>query len=137
MPSENGPILFFDGVCNLCNAAVRFVIRQDRSARLRFASLQSAAGQAAQAAVRERLGRVPDSLILLENGRYHTESAAALRLASRLDGGWKLLGWLRILPAFLRDPLYRLIARRRYRWFGRSEACLIPSPALKARFLPD
>lgn len=137
MRSQPQAILFFDGVCNLCNSAVQFVIRHDKLGRVRFAPLQSGPGEEAQAAIRSRLGRVPDSLILKLGDRYYTESAAALRLAGLLDGGWKLLAALRIVPAFIRDPLYRLIARNRYRWFGKKDACTLPTPALKARFISD
>lgn len=131
----SGPVLFFDGVCNLCNASVRFVIRHDRRGIIRFASLQSAIGQAAIAAVLGKKGHVPDSLILLDNGCYYTESDAALRVARYLDGGWRALYQLRMLPRLLRDAVYRLVSRNRYRWFGRKDACMIPSPELKQRFL--
>lgn len=129
------PILFFDGVCNLCNAAVQFVIRHDREGKVRFASLQSAAGAAARAAVLSQIGRVPDSLILFENGQYYTESDAALCLAAHLDGGWKALRHLRLFPRFLRNAVYRLVAANRYRVFGKKDACMIPTPELRGRFL--
>ena len=128
-------ILFFDGVCNLCNQSVQFVIRHDKSAAVQFATLQSPEGAKAKAAVLAALGRVPDSLILLKDGRYYTESDAALQLARLLDGGWKMISWLRFIPRFIRNPVYRLIARNRYRMFGKQEACMLPTPALKARFL--
>jgi predicted DCC family thiol-disulfide oxidoreductase YuxK len=131
----SGPILFFDGVCNLCNGAVQFVIRRDRRGLIRFASLQSEAGQAAAAAVLERYGQVPDALIFLDGSEYFIESDAALRVARYLDGGWNTLAWLRIFPRFLRDAVYRMVARYRYRWFGRQDACMLPTPALKARFV--
>lgn len=130
-----GPVLFFDGVCNLCNASVQFVIRHDRQAVIRFASLQSAAGQKAMEAVSAQMGHVPDSLIFLDNGRYYTESDAALRVAGHLDGGWRTFRFLRIFPAMIRNWAYRLVSRNRYRWFGKQDACMMPSPELKARFL--
>src|SRR5437879_3389912 len=102
---SDGPILFFDGVCNLCNGAVQFVIRHDKAGTIRFASLQSSAGEAAKAAVLAIKGSVSDSLIFLENDTYYTESDAALRLAAHLDGGWKMLRHLRIFPRFLRDAV--------------------------------
>src|SRR5690349_3308676 len=98
-PAENGPVLFFDGVCNLCNRSVQFVIRHDRQGRIRFAPLQSAAGAAAMAAVRQEQGRVPDSLILKYRGKYYTESDAALQLAGWLDGPWRWTRSLLVLPA--------------------------------------
>ncbi len=132
------PVLFFDGVCNLCQGAVQFVIRHDRHARIRFASLQSAAGEKALAVVGDRIGRRPDSLIFLDAaGNYYIESDAALRVARHLDGSWRLLAGLRVFPRVIRDAVYRLVARNRYRWFGRQESCMLPTPALKARFLDD
>ncbi len=129
------PVLYFDGVCNLCNGAVRFVIRHDRSGRIRFASLQSEAGRAAIAKVEARYGRRPDSLLFEVGDRIWIESDAALQVARYLDGGWKGLSWLSIFPRFVRDAVYRLVARNRYRMFGRKDACMIPTPELKGRFL--
>ena len=134
---STGPILFFDGVRNLCNGAVQFVIRHDKKGRVRFASLQSGSGQQAMDEVSATTGSVPDSLILFENGMYYTESDAALRLAAYLDGGWSALRHLWIFPRFVRDAVYKLIARYRYRMFGKREACMLPTPELKQRFLDD
>ena len=131
----NHPVLFFDGICNLCNASVQFIIRHDRKGVIRFAALQSAAGKAATTAVAQQYGRVPDSLIFLDGKRYYIESDAALRTARYLDGGWRLLGLFRFLPHFLRNAGYRLVARNRYRWFGKRHACMIPTPELNRRFL--
>ena len=133
--ADKGPILFFDGFCNLCNQSVQFVIKHDAQAKVRFSPLQNEAGQAAREAVKELLGYVPDSLILLDKGQYYTQSDAALHLALYLDGSWKHLARLRIIPALLRNAVYRLIADNRYRLWGKKEACMIPTPALKARFL--
>lgn len=132
---SNGPVLFFDGVCNLCNRSVQFVIRHDKVGKVKFATLQSAAGQDAQKEVLAALGRIPDSLILMDNGRFYTQSDAALRLAGYLDGAWRWLRLLRIIPAFIRNPAYRFIARNRYKWFGRQDACMLPTPGLQSRFL--
>jgi predicted DCC family thiol-disulfide oxidoreductase YuxK len=132
-------IILFDGVCNLCNGFVQFIIEHDPAGRFQFTALQSEAGQALL-----RLhglnsltpGTDPDSIQLLEDGRLYSHSTAVLRIARRLGGGWVLLaapGWL--LPATVRDALYRFVARNRYRWFGRQEACWLPTPALRARFL--
>ena len=131
------PVLYFDGVCNLCNGAVQFVIRHDRGAAIRFASLQSNAGAAASRKVEARYGRRPDSLLFELGDQIWIESDAALQVARHLNGGWKALSWLRIFPRALRDSVYRLIARYRYRWFGRQDACMIPSPELKSRFITD
>jgi predicted DCC family thiol-disulfide oxidoreductase YuxK len=128
------PIVLFDGVCNLCNGAVQFILRRDPTGRFRFASLQSPAGEELQT----RLGIDPkalDSILLVEGERWYRESDAALRIASRMSGAWKALGVLRVIPRPLRDPVYRWIARNRYRWFGKQETCWLPTPELRGRFL--
>lgn len=128
--------ILFDGVCNLCNGFVQFVIRHDAAGRYRFASLQSAAGQALLRAHGVPLASEPDSVVLVENGRAYTHSAAALGILRGL--GSPLSGLAIVLlafPRFLRDAVYRLVARYRYRWFGRQDACWLPTPELAARFL--
>jgi predicted DCC family thiol-disulfide oxidoreductase YuxK len=130
------PVILFDGVCNLCNGFVQFVIDRDPSARFRFASLQSKAG-AALAAAPVGGGALPDSVVLVEDGRVYTESAAALRVLSRLGFPWNLTSALVVVPRPLRDAVYRWVARNRYRWFGRRDVCMVPTPALRARFLDD
>jgi predicted DCC family thiol-disulfide oxidoreductase YuxK len=132
--SPQPAIILFDGVCNLCNGFVQFVIRHDDAQRFRFASLQSEAA-------RPLLQGLPptkqgiDSVVLIENGRYYQRSAAALRILRHLSGGWALLYGFIFLPPFIRDRLYDLVALNRYRWFGQREACLLPTPELQARFL--
>jgi predicted DCC family thiol-disulfide oxidoreductase YuxK len=133
MPTAN-PIVLFDGVCNLCNGSVQFIIRHDREGRFRFASLQSPVGQDLQA----RFGMDPrqlDSVILVEGDRWFKESDAALRIARGMNGAWKALSVFRVIPRPLRDAVYRLIARNRYRWFGKQETCWLPTPELRGRFL--
>jgi len=126
-------IVFFDGVCNLCNAAVRFIIKRDSEAYFRFASLQSdAAAQLVPPDCREQSG---DSLILLEDGKCYGSSSAALRIARKLRLPWPVFYAGIAVPRFLRDPVYRWIARNRYRWFGKKDSCELPSPELKERFL--
>lgn len=128
------PIVLFDGVCNLCNGSVQFLLKRDREALFRFASLQSETGQKLQA----ELGMDPqalDSVILVEGDRWYKESDAALRIARSLPGAWKLLTAFRIVPRPIRDAVYRLIARNRYRWFGKTETCWLPTPELRGRFL--
>jgi predicted DCC family thiol-disulfide oxidoreductase YuxK len=128
------PIVLFDGVCNLCNGAVQLILRHDPAGRFRFASLQSPAGEALQT----RLGIDPealDSIVLIEGERWYRESDAALRIASQMSGAWRALGVLRAIPRPLRDPVYRWIARNRYRWFGKQETCWLPTPELRGRFL--
>jgi predicted DCC family thiol-disulfide oxidoreductase YuxK len=128
------PIVLFDGVCNLCNGAVQLILRHDPAGRFRFASLQSPAGEELQT----RLGIDPkalDSILLIEGERCYRESDAALRIAAGMSGAWKALGVLRVIPRPLRDPVYRWIARNRYRWFGKQETCWLPTPELRGRFL--
>lgn len=128
------PIVLFDGVCNLCNRSVQTIIRHDRQGRFRFASLQSQVGER----LRKRFGIDPekvDSILLVDGDRWYQESDAALRIARGLGGVWAPLGIFRLLPRFLRDAVYRWIARNRYRWFGKSETCWLPTPELRGRFL--
>jgi predicted DCC family thiol-disulfide oxidoreductase YuxK len=134
MEASPHPVLLFDGVCNLCNGSVQFILRRDPRARFRFASLQSAVGQR----YLEELGvdrQAVDSVILVEGGRWYQESDAALRVVRILGGPWRVLGIFRMVPRPLRDRLYRLIARNRYRWFGKRETCWLPTPELRERFL--
>lgn len=128
------PLLLFDGVCNLCDASVNFIIDRDPQGALHFASLQSATGQRLLLE-HGRGGELPDSLVLLDAEGVWVESDAALRVAKLLTGPWKAVCVARVLPKRLRDVLYRLIARNRYRLFGRRDACRIPTPELRARFL--
>ncbi len=126
--------MLFDGVCNLCSGAVQFIIRRDPAGRFRFASLQSPLGE--QLLARFGIDRhVTDSVILVEGDRWSKESDAALRIARGMRGAWKALVVFRVIPRPLRDALYRLIARNRYRWFGKQETCWLPTPELRERFL--
>lgn len=131
---EAGPVLFFDGVCNLCNGAVQFVIERDRNERIRFASLQSEVG----GAVLDKLSLPDDELqtiILVEGDRAYTKSAAVIRVCELLGGVYGLarVGWL--LPRPVRDWLYTYVADHRYQWFGRKDQCMIPTPDLQSRFV--
>lgn len=127
-------ILLFDGVCNLCNASVDFVIRHDGKQRFRFASLQSEFGQ--KVLKEHELDQSDiDSVVYLENGNVHLKSSAALRIFLRLGGLWPLMGVFIIVPPFLRNVVYDLIAKNRYRWFGRKETCRVPTQEERARFL--
>jgi predicted DCC family thiol-disulfide oxidoreductase YuxK len=133
MPQQSA-IILFDGVCNLCNGFVQFVIRKDNTNRFRFAALQSETGLALLRSL-PQAGRDIDSVVLIEKGRYYQQSDAALRILRHLRGGWPLLYGLVILPPFFRDRIYAWIAKNRYRWFGHREACMLPTPELKAKFL--
>lgn len=135
MGTKNNPVLYFDGVCNLCNNSVQFVIRHDKTNRFLFASLQSAAGRKVTDNIKAEQGVTPDSLILFYNGRYYFKSDAAMQTAKLLGGAWKLFVMLVIVPRFIRNIVYDKIAKNRYIWFGRRDECMIPTPALKKRFL--
>ena len=128
------PVVLFDGVCNLCNGSVQFIVARDPSAHFRFAPLGSAA---AGSLVGESVlhGPLPDSIVLMELRRMYTRSTAALRIARRLRFPWPLLYAFILVPRPLRDMIYAFIARNRYRWFGKRDTCMMPSPELRARFL--
>ena len=128
------PLILFDGVCNFCCSWIRFLIRRDPGKRLRFAPLQSFAGQETL----RRLGLSADQLttmILVEGNRHYVKSSAALRIARRMGGLWPLLFLLILMPAPIRDLFYDFFARNRYRWFGKRESCMVPTPDVKERFL--
>jgi len=129
-------VVLFDGVCNLCNAAVRFIAANDPEGRFAFLSLQS---PRARALLGERASEPaePDSVVLLRNGVVYERSDAALHIALRLRAPWPLAFAAILIPRAWRDALYRWIARNRYRWFGRTESCPLPAPGLRERFLPE
>lgn len=131
--TEHESIILFDGVCNLCSGAVQFVIKRDPAAKFKFASLQSEFGQQQL----KRFGLDPHSLhsiILIQGDKFYERSDAALRIARQLNGGWPLFYAFIIVPRFIRDGIYNLIGRNRYKLFGKKEACWIPTPELKSRF---
>lgn len=128
-------LILFDGVCNLCNGFVQFVIRHDPAGRFRFAALQSEAGRQMLAAHGHAGAMPPETVLLLKNGRLYSHSTAVLHIARGLGWPWRALAVGLLLPAFLRDAAYRFVARNRYRWFGRQESCWLPTPELQARFL--
>ena len=127
---ERGPIILFDGVCNLCTGSVRFVIARDKRKQFRFASLQSPVAE-------KLLGRRDqlESMVLVVAGKTYRKSTAALLIARRLDGLWPLLAVFLVIPRFLRDAVYDWIGTRRYRMFGKRELCWTPQPELADRFL--
>lgn len=134
-PEKTKAIILFDGVCNLCNALVQFVIRHDPEQYFRFASLQSEAGRALLAKHDLAAPETPESLVLLEGGKVRRYSSAALHILRHLKSWHRLFFPLIYVPAFLRDPVYRFIARHRYRWFGKQDTCWLPEPELNERFL--
>lgn len=127
-------IVLFDGVCHLCHSTVQFILLRDRQAYFQFAALQSETGQRL---LREQglEGKGLDSVVLIENGKAHTHSGAALRIVRRLPGAWKLLYGFIIIPPFIRNFVYNWIARNRYRWFGKEESCMMMQKEWKERFL--
>ena len=128
------PLVLFDGVCNLCNGAVQFIIKRDQKKQFLFASLQGKAGTELLAKFDLPVNDF-NSFILIEGDKTYTRSTAALRIAKKLGGGWKLLYGLMIIPRFIRNAVYNLIAKNRYKWFGKKDECMVPTPELKERFL--
>jgi len=132
---EGKKIILFDGVCNLCNGAIQFVIKRDKKDVFRYAPLQSEIGQ--QMISERGIDTFKtDSIILVEPGvAYYTKSEAALEIASEFGGLWPLFQIFKWMPASLRDMVYDFVARNRYTWFGKKNQCMIPTPELQAKFL--
>jgi len=128
------PVILFDGVCNLCSGAVQFVIKRDRKNIFKFASLQSVVGQAILKKFNLPANTF-NSFILYDAGKIYTRSTGALLVAKQLSGGWPILSVFIVIPSFIRNAFYDLIAQNRYKWFGRKEACWLPSPVLHDKFL--
>ncbi|MBM7605449.1 putative DCC family thiol-disulfide oxidoreductase YuxK [Metabacillus crassostreae] len=129
-----GPILLFDGVCNLCNKTVQFIIRADKKELFKFTSLQSTTGQSLLTKVKLPTSHF-DSIVMIEDGKVYTKSTAALKVCKKLGGIWLFLYPLMLIPKPFRDGIYQLIAKNRYKWFGKSNDCMLPSPDIKKRFL--
>lgn len=127
-------IILFDGVCNLCNSSVTFAIKRDKNDIFRFAALQSEIGMQLISKFKIDTSQT-DSIILVEGSKYYEKSSAALHIAKHLSGGWPLLYGFIILPKFIRNAVYDFIAKNRYKWFGKKESCMIPTPELQAKFL--
>lgn len=128
--------MLYDGVCRFCHASVRFLIARDPEGKLKFASQQSAVGRT----MMEKAGfdgLTSDTLILVADGKASIRSDAAIRILAQLGGPWKLMRVFRIVPRFLRDAAYALFARHRYRLFGKLDACSLPSPEHRSRFLDE
>lgn len=128
-------IILFDGVCNLCQFGVQFIVKRDPDAYFHFASLQGATGQRLLA--EHQISPDLDSFIYISDTKVYNKSAAALRVARHLRGAWKIFYLFIILPRPIRDKMYEIIARNRYTWFGKQETCMLPSPELKSRFLEE
>jgi predicted DCC family thiol-disulfide oxidoreductase YuxK len=134
MATAGNKIVLFDGVCNLCNNSVQFIIKKDTKKQFRFASLQGKFGQGFL-----KTHNLPadsfNSFILLEGENVYTRSTGALRMLKHLGGGWSLLYGFIIVPKFIRDAVYNWVAVNRYNWFGKKESCMIPTPEFRERFL--
>ncbi|MBC7688188.1 MAG: thiol-disulfide oxidoreductase DCC family protein [Aquabacterium sp.] len=131
---NDNPVILFDGVCNLCNGAVDFVIKRDTTSQFKFAALQSEAGQ--KLLQQYNLPRENfNSFVLIKEGKVYTKSAAALKVCKHLTGLWPILYGFIIVPSFIRNAVYQWIAKNRYKWFGKKQQCMLPTAALKNRFL--
>ena len=127
-------LVLFDGVCNFCNFWIQFALKHDKKGKLKFGSLQGTTAQ--QILPQYNIDpAVLTSVIFIEDGTAYRESTAALKVCKYLDGGWKLLYVFIIIPAFLRDGLYKWIGRNRYKWFGKQESCMLPTPEQRVRFV--
>ncbi len=131
---EASPVIYFDGVCNLCTGAVQFVLKRDRKEVFQFASLQGEAGQK-MLLENELPSHHYKSFIIEENGKIYTGSTAALRVLKLLGGLWPVLYVFIIVPPFVRDAVYNFISDHRYKWFGKKESCWLPKPEWEKRFL--
>lgn len=128
------PVVLFDGVCNLCNGSVRFVIERDPHKHFQFAPLQSETATTLIGGTANPLA-MPDSIVLVDDGRLYVRSTAALRIARRLRFPWPLLWVFMAVPRPLRDWVYDVIARHRYGWFGKRDTCMVPTKEIRDRFL--
>ena len=129
-------VVIFDGVCNLCAGTVRFIVRHEAGPRLRFVPFQSPVG----ARLMREHGFDPENVktfVLISGGRAYARSDAAIRITRYFGGAWRALAVMALVPRPIRDGVYDLVARNRYRWFGRTDACMVPTPELRARFIED
>ncbi len=132
--TENQPyIVLFDGLCNLCNCSVQFIIRHDKKNKFVFASLQSEVAQKLLNEIHVKSSQ--ESIVLIKGNKHFEKSDAVLEIAKNLSGLWPMIYGFKIIPRFLRDVLYNWIAKNRYTWFGKSDSCLIASPELSGKFL--
>ena len=136
MKAEHSPsVVLFDGVCNLCEKTVQWIIRNDPSGHFHFASLQSAAARSLLQPLQHEDDSLSSVLVVID-GKVHRKSEAALQICKRLGGAWPLLYYLLAwVPTSVTDKVYDYVGARRYRWFGRKSECWIPSPEIAARFV--
>lgn len=127
-------IVFFDGVCNLCEGSVKFIIKRDKYKKFKFVTFQSETGKKLLNYY-NYINKDFDTIVLLKSEKIYTKSTAALLISKELNRFWNLLYIFIVLPKFIRDPVYLFIARNRYKWFGKKESCWVPNPEHKSRFL--
>lgn len=133
-PSDAPPlVLYFDGVCGLCNGVVDWLISKDANAMIRYAMLQ---GETARKHLPEKVIQDLSTVVFVAGGEIHLRSSAVIEATAHLGGIWRVVRVLKLIPRPLRDAVYRAVAQNRYRWFGKKESCRIPSPSERARFLP-
>jgi len=131
--NDSDKIVLFDGVCNFCATSVQFIIRHDKTNSLKFASLQSALGQ--ELLTKYNMSKDLEGVVFIENNKAYFKSAAAFKIVRYFGGFWRILNVFPILPLFVTDFGYDIIAKNRYRWFGKKDSCMIPSPEIRSRFL--
>jgi len=131
---ENGGVVLFDGICNFCSSSVLFIIKRDPKGYFRFSAIQTESGESIMKKYNIHSDKA-DSIILIENNMVYYRSSAALRIARKLKGGWKLFYGAMIIPPFIRNFFYDLVARNRYRWFGKRDHCFIPDQNIRERFI--
>lgn len=131
---KSNKIILFDGVCNFCNYWVNFAIKRDRKKKLKFTTLQGETAK--QLLLKFHINPISiNSVVFIDKDKAYTQSSAAIRICKYLNGGWKLFYGFMIFPKFIRDFFYNIIARNRYKWYGKKESCMVPTPEVKERFL--
>ena len=134
LSKDQNSVIIFDGVCNLCNSSVTFVIKRDKSYKFKFAPLQSETAKNLISKLNLSTDKI-DSIILIENHKYYIKSTAAIRICKELGALWSLMYILILVPKPVRDYIYDIVAKKRYKWFGKKEHCMIPTKELESRFL--
>ena len=132
--AEYNHVILFDGVCNFCNSSVNLIIKKDKKNIFRFAPLQSEIG----GQLTKHYGIDPvktDSIVYIEDGKAYVKSTAALKIARHMKGMYSLLYGFIALPKFMRDPFYNLVAKNRYKWFGKKDSCMVPTPEIRQKFI--
>ena len=128
------PVILFDGVCNFCNSSVNFVLKQDKKGIFRFAPFQSEAGQKLLQQYKLSTEEF-NSFVLVDEGKVYKKSSASLRVMNKLPWYWKEVQLFRIIPTIFRDAIYDFVAKNRYKWFGKKDQCMVPTPEIRSRFL--